>query len=810
MVSIGTAGRCCRGYILLLLVAMIQLQVWRLRLSSTLLVPRAVRLFSPSLCRERYDGYGRPWPRSLSRASTSAESTAQAVLIADVVCNDEGDVRLQIPAVPGMKAPRFFDRARNEAISKTLKRMRISLEKAGLPIQADEEVDVALLKGSGERLDGSTELWKAFVACQAVWLLIGAWRFAIRVNKPEVLSLKVHGRPMVGFPLLPKAVGFNCTAEDMAWKWWCRAADGSTSVVSDKRMYEPAASDVGATLFVEAKPPVRLLEVEGDALVDQAEDSGWQTAEVGVVDASLENVDVGYAGVRCEAMAVAASSSAAVGAPGSSFRVISYNVLADAYRHCWDEIFHHYCEQSYTASDYRLQVARKEIASYKGDIICMQEVDAKFFKDYWEPHFECLGYRGKHTVKVSGSEEGCALFVREAAFEVVQLHEMHLAKAPEALAERGSSIAAEIKAFLASMPGLTSVWNRLGTIAQTALLKCKASNRSLVVCNSHLYFAGLAKTIRILQTALVLEKAHEVAEAAAVELGYTPSVILCGDLNSVPESGAVEFLEKKEISAMHGDWVAGSCFRWGFASSKAAASALLEMVTLDDPEAAWRAYAEELRGDVSLQALLERRRRMGISLEILENRHWEPALDAVPLGTLAERLRSGATYKTDAQIASVQLAIDALLPELCTGLTAAQLSQVKAAIEQLDSQLSLAFEDAMATQMRAAETSSDFLSATTAAGIARTVGKGLDMRHHFDFASAYDPAPVATNFVDGYCATLDWIFFDKNRLTTRAVAQVPPLSVLEEAKALPSWRFPSDHILLAADLAWSQDEPDLS
>jgi hypothetical protein len=62
--------------------------------------------------------------------------------------------------------------------------------------------------------------------------------------------------------------------------------------------------------------------------------------------------------------------------------------------------------------------------------------------------------------------------------------------------------------------------------------------RSLVVCNTHLYFHPAAPHVRLLQVATLLREAERMLADAPAGTG----LLFAGDLNSTPETGAVEFL----------------------------------------------------------------------------------------------------------------------------------------------------------------------------------------------------------------------------------------------------------------------------
>lgn len=77
----------------------------------------------------------------------------------------------------------------------------------------------------------------------------------------------------------------------------------------------------------------------------------------------------------------------------------------------------------------------------------------------------------------------------------------------------------------------------LRNIVQILLLHCNSVDKYLVVANTHLYSQRNAESIRLLQTAIILNQIQSVIENTIVEHKLDEqqiSAIFCGDLNSVP------------------------------------------------------------------------------------------------------------------------------------------------------------------------------------------------------------------------------------------------------------------------------------
>lgn len=84
-------------------------------------------------------------------------------------------------------------------------------------------------------------------------------------------------------------------------------------------------------------------------------------------------------------------------ASGSLLRIVSYNLLANKYVLTG---YHDYCEEEFTAWDYRLPRLSQEIDNLQGDIVCLQEVEEGVFRDEIGQHLQNKGFQVSHAAKV--------------------------------------------------------------------------------------------------------------------------------------------------------------------------------------------------------------------------------------------------------------------------------------------------------------------------------------------------------------------------------------------------------------------------
>ena len=199
-----------------------------------------------------------------------------------------------------------------------------------------------LLDATDSEVDAATPLLDALT--RGRWLELDGARLPVALNPPTIVSVECYGEPTAGSPLMPLAELKRAEADDVSYRYALDGEDCGTGAA-----YTPGDAAVGRTLTVEASV--------GDSCVTR--DLGkvaprWQRTEH---DARV----------------------AAIGEP-AGIRVVTYNVLADAYRHTWDAGIHTHCEPRYTTAERRIPMAIDEVLSFAPSIVALQEIDPR----WWE------------------------------------------------------------------------------------------------------------------------------------------------------------------------------------------------------------------------------------------------------------------------------------------------------------------------------------------------------------------------------------------------------------------------------------------
>lgn len=206
----------------------------------------------------------------------------------------------------------------------------------------------------------------------------------------------------------------------MDYCWLIERANGDSYVVGTDRVYTPDSSTVGCRLKLRC---TAYRNESGSPLTSELN---------GCVRTPGREVVYYLSGVISPSPALPSSVQRRMNsclAAEKSFRVMTYNILADIYAtttYAIHELFNYVRDVKYLDQDYRAQLVQRELEASHADIICLQEVDYKLFQHYLMPYYSKLGFMGgmspytcRYTNKNSGTSEGCATFIRDSRFHVI-------------------------------------------------------------------------------------------------------------------------------------------------------------------------------------------------------------------------------------------------------------------------------------------------------------------------------------------------------------------------------------------------------
>lgn len=480
---------------------------------------------------------------------------------------------------------RKMQRSKGEILSKALTRIELSLKKKTK--KAKKSADCS---DTGDLGEGSAGLWfNGELVCsnltnEEAWkdgstLKIGSEVFSVEVNPPTVLSLSLPVNMMSGFPVMPSLQLEFADKQHCSYTWYKstnHSEEQASSVpasanevlnweeVGNEFLYTPSLLDVGCYLKLACAPGnatrVSDMKSEMTSSVTVAAGPGFCPFDARQMYTKKQTAD------------------------HSTFRVVSYNILAETYSR--DEfaqtVLYPYCPPYALDISYRQQLLLKEIPGYNADLICLQECGFKLFQNNLSPALETMGFESLLKCKAGEVPEGEATFFRKSKFSLVSQHDIVL---NEVLLEDPAQEV--VLDHVSALPILLETLRKRNAIVQLSILKVTGhENQYLCVANTHLYFKPTYPHIRLLQVAIVLNHAQKVisqfctgAAAAAGAVDFSVNVgasaadgasskiasdgmhaqpevafLFCGDFNSGPRTGLVELLTTGHVNATHRDW----------------------------------------------------------------------------------------------------------------------------------------------------------------------------------------------------------------------------------------------------------------
>lgn len=548
----------------------------------------------------------------MSSSSSSFSGHVDARFADDLGDPNAVTITIDLPDPVGAKTMR---RAADEPLEKALTRLRATIDKAK---RARNSKGISASSGGGDEsappptlaesaasdappVPPSTPNRDAWTDGRA--LVVDGRKYVVRVNAPLVAGARVAGlkRPAASYPLTAVADGCRFVRpDDLAWRWF----RDDRVLVGEGWAYTPTDEDVGATLRVEATAPI----------------SGVRVASPpsGIVAAA-------------PARPAARERLASLGEPRvDGVRVMTYNVLADAYSHTWSQLYP-YLSPANADAEGRLPKAMEDVRLARPDVVCLQEVDAKWYDAFWVPQMRAAGYAPAGTLseKTGLTREGVATFARADRWRVATSAVVSLTRPGPSPAESAT------EAWIRTQPALEEALGKVSTVGQIAVLEPVAAGgadggrrRPIVVANAHLFFHPGATHLRVLQARWLLRHAETLRRAWGRDSGAGDDVglIVCGDFNGEAHDGVVRYVADGTLRASHSDWALGGVFRWGGTSSRAAAKALLAVTTEgeareedededareeDEDEDAGDAEEEESERASSTREMNERQQRLG-------------------------------------------------------------------------------------------------------------------------------------------------------------------------------------------------------
>ncbi|CAL8337493.1 unnamed protein product [Lota lota] len=409
-------------------------------------------------------------------------------------------------------------------------------KKSKAPQAAAEPVVVKLLY-NGDAVSEDAENCEAWQ--DGTTLHIGEMIYEVQRNGPSFTRAQLPGCLLAGFPVCPRLEVEFGRLEDCELTWYKHEATASPAgdaptkeaewvPAGNGRVYVPSNLDIGSRLKVVATPRDGARSGPPKELVSVA------TVEAGPGWCTCDNRHA-YTG--------------RVAGPGG-LRVLSYNILADVYAQTEMSrtVLYPYCPPYALQLDYRFNLLLKELAGYRADLLCLQEVDTGVFSDSLAPALDAYGLDGIFRVK-ERQHEGLATFYRRSRLRLLSRHDIMLS---EALTS--DPLHSDMLERVFANPVFKDKILHLSTTLQVSVFEdLNDPSNKLCVGNTHLYWHPKGGNVRLVQMGVAMQHLSHVIKQEAPGAAF----IFCGDFNSTPDSGVCQLIQGGMVPDSHPDWVSG-------------------------------------------------------------------------------------------------------------------------------------------------------------------------------------------------------------------------------------------------------------
>lgn len=182
------------------------------------------------------------------------------------------------------------------------------------------------------------------------------------------------------------------------------------------------------------------------------------------------------------------------------------------------------------------------------DVINLQEIDLQYYTSFFLPQLRSCGFEGSFLPR-KGKQEGLATLYRKSRFELLQRSHVELSVEKNALLGAAPQVGlitllrAREGQGRGSDHGGRSVDGGRGSRGgrnEHPGSNAVGAGKVLQVVNTHLIFNPKRGDIKLMQLAMLLNRAAAELKAAGLAVG-TAAVVLVGDFNAAPNSGVLSF-----------------------------------------------------------------------------------------------------------------------------------------------------------------------------------------------------------------------------------------------------------------------------
>ncbi|CAG5883257.1 unnamed protein product [Menidia menidia] len=212
---------------------------------------------------------------------------------------------------------------------------------------------------------------------------------------------------------------------------------------------------------------------------------------------------------------------------GFEFSVMTYNILSQELLRDNAYLYRH-CHPAHLPWEYRLPNLLTEIQQHAADILCLQEVQQDHYEAQIKPALQALGYQCEFKKRTGKKPDGCAVSFKTSRFSLLSSKPVEFFRGGDALLDRDN-----VGLILLLQPTGDPPGDPPGD-----------PSSCVCVANTHLLYNPHRGDVKLAQLAILLA---EIGRVSRLPDGSSRPVLLCGDLNSSPQSPLYSFLTRGRL-----------------------------------------------------------------------------------------------------------------------------------------------------------------------------------------------------------------------------------------------------------------------
>ncbi|GBG26042.1 Glucose-repressible alcohol dehydrogenase transcriptional effector [Hondaea fermentalgiana] len=254
---------------------------------------------------------------------------------------------------------------------------------------------------------------------------------------------------------------------------------------------------------------------------------------------------------------------------GAVLRVMTYNLLAEVYA---TKQLYSYCPMWALSWGYRKQLILQELRQHAADVICLQEMQLDHFDNYIVPELAKNGYQGIIKAKTreamgrKGKIDGCAILYKRSRLHLVSQRAVEYNAIAMSHAAAGGFHRPELSQS-ENQSRTKRILSRLcrDNVAQIAIFETipdgfdpntpqgqaarQVGPQRVCVVATHIFWDPEYSDVKFFQTVSLMQEINHLLS----QQQHHTSLIICGDLNSTPDSSVVRYLSQDAVDPNHPD-----------------------------------------------------------------------------------------------------------------------------------------------------------------------------------------------------------------------------------------------------------------